>query len=83
MFACMKQAVLLQRVHTQNPTESNGEEAIEMATRVGATYMGIDAGVLAPGKLADLVVVDQVGSPPCRPSTGPWRRWSTRPAPPM
>ena len=59
MFACMKQAVLLQRVHTQNPTESNGEEAIEMATRVGAEYMGIDAGVLAPGKLADLVIVDQ------------------------
>lgn len=59
MFACMKQAVLLQRVHTQNPTESNGEEAIELATRVGAEYMGIEAGVLAPGKLADLVIVDQ------------------------
>lgn len=59
MFACMKQAVLLQRVHTRNPTESNGEEAIEMATRAGAEYMGIDAGVLAPGKLADLVIVDQ------------------------
>ncbi len=59
MFACMKQAVLLQRVHTQNPTESNGEEAIELATRFGAEYMGIDAGVLAPGKLADIVIVDQ------------------------
>ncbi len=59
MFACMKQAVLLQRVHTQNPTESNGEEAIELATRVGAEYMGIEAGVIAPGKLADLVIVDQ------------------------
>ena len=59
MFACMKQAVLLQRVHTGNPTESNGEEAIELATRIGAEYMGIDAGVLAPGKLADLIIVDQ------------------------
>ena len=59
MFACMKQAVLLQRVHTQNPTESNGEEAIELATRAGADYMGIEAGVIAPGKLADLVIVDQ------------------------
>ena len=59
MFACMKQAVLLQRVNTRNPTESNGEEAIELATRAGAEYMGIDAGVLAPGKLADLVIVDQ------------------------
>ena len=62
MFACMKQAVLLQRVHTQNPTESNGEEAIEMATRIGAEYMGIEAGVIAPGKLADLVIVDQSAS---------------------
>lgn len=59
MFACMKQAVLLQRVHSQNPTESNGEEAIELATRSGAEYMGIDAGIIAPGKLADLVIVDQ------------------------
>ena len=59
MFACMKQAVLLQRVHSQNPVESNGEEAIELATRVGAEYMGIDSGVIAPGKLADLVIVDQ------------------------
>ena len=61
MFACMKQAVLLQRVHTRNPVESNGEEAIELATRFGAEYMGIDAGVIAPGKLADLVIVDQSG----------------------
>ncbi|MYB44064.1 MAG: amidohydrolase [Acidimicrobiia bacterium] len=59
MFSCMKQAVLLQRVHTRNPTESNGEEAIELATRAGAEYMGIEAGVIAPGKLADLVIVDQ------------------------
>lgn len=61
MFACMKQAVLLQRVHSRNPVESNGEEAIELATRAGADYMGVDAGVLAPGKLADLAVVDQSG----------------------
>lgn len=59
MFACMKQAVLLQRVHSRSPVESNGEEAIELATRSGAQYMGIDAGVIAPGKLADLTVVDQ------------------------
>ena len=61
MFACMKQAVLLQRVHSRSPVESNGEEAIELATRAGAEYMGIDAGVIAPGKLADLAVIDQSG----------------------
>ena len=81
MFACMKQAVLLQRVHSQNPTESNVEEAIELATRAGAEYMGIEAGVLAPGKLADLVVVDQT-----RPHHAPLHRtvasvvYSTSPA---
>lgn len=81
MFACMKQAVLLQRVHSQNPTESNVEEAIELATRAGAEYMGVEAGVLAPGKLADLVIVDQT-----RPHHAPLHRtvasvvYSTSPA---
>lgn len=58
MFDCMKQAILLQRVHTLEPTISNGEEALELATREGARYMGIEAGYLAPGRLADIVVVD-------------------------
>ena len=58
MFEVMKQAVLLQRVHTLDPTVSNGEEALEMATREGARYAGVDAGVLAPGKLADVIAVD-------------------------
>jgi len=58
MFEQMKQSVLLQRVKAREPTISNGEEAIELATRDGARYLGIDAGQLAPGKLADVVVVD-------------------------
>ena len=58
MFEVMKQAILLQRVHTLDPTISNGEEALEMATRERARYAGIDAGILAPGKLADIIVVD-------------------------
>ncbi|MCZ7531972.1 MAG: amidohydrolase [Acidimicrobiia bacterium] len=57
MFSCMKQAVLLQRVHAQETTVSNGEEAIELATREGASYLGIEAGFLAPGRLADMAVV--------------------------
>ena len=57
MFSCMKQAVLLQRVHAQETTVSNGEEAIELATREGAEYLGIEAGYLAPGRLADMAVV--------------------------
>jgi 5-methylthioadenosine/S-adenosylhomocysteine deaminase len=58
LFEQMKQAVLVQRVHTLDPEASNGEEALELATREGAMYLGIDAGMLAPGRLADLVVVD-------------------------
>ena len=61
MFSCMKQSVLLQRVHNQETTVSNGEEAIELATREGAAYLGIEAGFLAPGRLADMAVVDLKG----------------------
>lgn len=61
MFSCMKQAVLLQRVHTRETTVSNGEEAIELATREGARYLGNEAGFLAPGRLADMAVVNLAG----------------------
>ncbi len=57
MLSCMKQAVLLQRVHAQETTITNGEEAIELATREGAEYLGTEAGYLAPGRLADMAVV--------------------------
>lgn len=56
LFECMKQAVLLQRV-ALDPTAARCEEALEMATRDGARFVGVDAGILAPGKLADLIVV--------------------------
>ncbi|MGA2804122.1 MAG: amidohydrolase [Acidimicrobiales bacterium] len=62
MFEQMKQSILLQRVHHQDPTASTAEEAFELATREGARYLGIDAGVIAPGKLADLAVVDLSGT---------------------
>jgi 5-methylthioadenosine/S-adenosylhomocysteine deaminase len=58
LFEQMKQSVLLQRVHTLEPTISTAEEAFELATREAARSTGIDAGVLSPGKLADLAVVD-------------------------
>ena len=69
MFEVMKQAILLQRVHTLEPTISNGEEALEMATREGARYANIEAGVIAPGKLADIIVVDMKS-----PHLTPWHR---------
>ncbi|MGQ0651532.1 MAG: amidohydrolase family protein [Betaproteobacteria bacterium] len=58
LFEQMKSGILLQRVHSGDPLASCAEEALEMATREGAAYMGIDAGVLAPGRLADVIVVN-------------------------
>ena len=51
-------SILLQRVHTLEPTASTAEEALELATREGARYLRIDAGQIAVGKLADLAVID-------------------------
>jgi 5-methylthioadenosine/S-adenosylhomocysteine deaminase len=58
LFECIKEAMLIQRVHTLDPTVSNAEEAFELATREGARYLGLETGVLAPGKLADVAVVE-------------------------
>jgi 5-methylthioadenosine/S-adenosylhomocysteine deaminase len=54
----MKMAGLLQRVHALDPTAATAEEALELATREGARYLGIDAGQIAAGRLADLAVID-------------------------
>ena len=69
MFEQMKQAILLQRVESLDPTISKAEEALELATREGAAYLGVEAGVLAPGMLADIAVVDLRGA-----HTTPWHR---------
>jgi 5-methylthioadenosine/S-adenosylhomocysteine deaminase len=57
LFECMKQAILVQRMHHLDPLACDSDEALELATREGARLVGIDAGVLAPGKLADVAVV--------------------------
>jgi 5-methylthioadenosine/S-adenosylhomocysteine deaminase len=57
LFECMKQSVLVQRMHHLDPRASDSDEALELATREGARLVGIDAGVLAPGKLGDVTVV--------------------------
>jgi 5-methylthioadenosine/S-adenosylhomocysteine deaminase len=62
LFEEMRQSVYLQRVKAREPTASNGEEALELATREGARFLQVDAGVVAPGRLADLAVVD-LGAP--------------------
>ncbi|MGH9057685.1 MAG: amidohydrolase family protein, partial [Acidimicrobiales bacterium] len=57
LFECMKQAVFVQRLQSLDPTSMRCEVALELATREGARVAGVDAGVLEPGKLADVVVV--------------------------
>jgi 5-methylthioadenosine/S-adenosylhomocysteine deaminase len=81
MFEQMKQAILLQRVDSLDPTISVAEEAFELATTEGARMIASEAGSLAPGRLADVTVV-RLG----RAHTTPWHRtvaalvYSARPA---
>lgn len=58
LFECMKATVLLQRVTSLDPEIAHAEDALELATVEGARLLGIDAGTLVPGRLADVVVVD-------------------------
>jgi 5-methylthioadenosine/S-adenosylhomocysteine deaminase len=70
MLEVMKQAVLVQRASTGDPTASDAAEAVELSTREGASYAGVNGGILAPGKLADIVVID-LSRPHLRPLHDP------------
>jgi len=54
----MRAAVLLARVANDNAAELATAETLDMATRNAARAARVDAGELAPGKLADLIVVE-------------------------
>ena len=58
MFDAMRLAAL---IHNQAGTDFNEwltpAQALPMATRSGARALGLDAGALAPGKLADIVLL--------------------------
>lgn len=56
----MRTASLLQKVATMNPTSIPAYQAIEMATRNGASALRLDEeiGQIAVGKKADLIIVD-------------------------
>jgi 5-methylthioadenosine/S-adenosylhomocysteine deaminase len=58
MFGAMKFASLLQKVHTMDPTALPAKEALEMATMNGAKTLGINAGAIEAGKLADIILID-------------------------
>ncbi|MFH1929844.1 MAG: amidohydrolase [Chloroflexota bacterium] len=59
LFEVMKTAAMLQKVIHIDAEALTAEESLTMATRDGAKVLGLpDVGVLAPGKLADLILVD-------------------------
>lgn len=58
MFESMKFASLLQKFAFNDSTIMPAEEAFQMATINGAQALGIDAGVIKVGKLADMILVD-------------------------
>jgi len=58
LFEQMKTAALLQRIHNMDAASVFAPEALELATREGARYLGLDAGSLQPRRLADIVVID-------------------------
>jgi len=58
LFEEIKLAAILHKGVTGDPTAVSALEALSMATVNGARTLGRDAGVIAPGKLADLILVD-------------------------
>ena len=54
----MKFAALQAKSSSGDPETMPADEALAMATRAGAEAFGIDAGVIAEGKLADALLVD-------------------------
>ena len=54
----MKFAALTAKLKTGDPTAGAAPEILRAATEVGASAFGIDAGVIAEGKLADALLID-------------------------
>ena len=50
--------VLMHRLHNLDPEACLATEALGVATRGGAAALGIQAGVLEVGALADILVID-------------------------
>ncbi len=58
MIETMKMAALLQKNFYWDPTVLSAQQALDFATINGAKALGINAGCIEPGKLADIVLVD-------------------------
>jgi 5-methylthioadenosine/S-adenosylhomocysteine deaminase len=58
MFEVMKFASLMHRAARVDASLQQAPDVVAMATRNGATALGLDAGQLAAGKKADVILVD-------------------------
>src|SRR5204862_5564833 len=58
IFEEMRMTSLLQRVRLLDGNALPAERAFAMGTRAGAEILGLDAGAIAAGQLADLVAID-------------------------
>ncbi|WP_297417908.1 amidohydrolase family protein [Thermococcus sp.] len=58
MLEEMKLAALLHKVHNLDPTVADAKTVFRMATANGAKALGIEAGVIREGYLADLAVIN-------------------------
>ncbi|HHU31079.1 MAG: amidohydrolase family protein [Zhaonellaceae bacterium] len=58
MFEEMRFGAMLQKAAYEDPAVISGAEMFKMATEAGAKMLGIEAGILEEGKLADLVVLN-------------------------
>jgi 5-methylthioadenosine/S-adenosylhomocysteine deaminase len=58
VFEEMRMTSLLQRVRLLDGAAIDAGTAFGLGTRSGAEILGLEAGVIAPGRLADLVAVD-------------------------
>lgn len=58
MFEEMRAGALIQKATCENPAVVTANTAFHAATAGGAKACGVDSGVLAKGKLADIVLLD-------------------------
>jgi 5-methylthioadenosine/S-adenosylhomocysteine deaminase len=58
VFDEMRTCALLQRVRLLDGGALSAATAFDLGTRSAAALLGLDAGVIAPGRLADLVAID-------------------------
>ncbi|HYB69015.1 MAG TPA: amidohydrolase [Candidatus Bathyarchaeia archaeon] len=68
VFEEMRMASLLQKVRHLDGTRLPAEQAFRMGTAGGARLLGLEAGDVEPGRLADLVAID-LGHPSLHPRT--------------